>query len=133
VRSVEEASLQQEHTIDAAPRAEESRGHLLLELSNAVVRIHKEYYGKGPTKARSHLSQDMLVVALEGGYTHSEQTLLAAGHGREVVQSRLAMKETTEPILRDAVESLLQRRVRSYMSADDPHADAQVEIFLLDE
>ena len=82
----------------------------MLELSNAVVRIHKEYYGKGPTKARSHLSQDMLVVVLEGGYTHAEQTLLAAGHSKEVVQSRFAMQKTAEPDLRQAVEEILQRR-----------------------
>jgi len=115
------------------PRTEESRGQQLLELSNAVVRVHKEYYGKGPTKARSHLSQDMLVVVLEGGYTHSEHTLLGSGHGREVAQSRIAMQETTEPALRQAVESILERRVRSFMSANDPNADAQVEIFLLDD
>jgi uncharacterized protein YbcI len=116
-----------------APRTEESRGQLLLELSNAIVRIHKEFYGKGPTKARSHLSQDLLVVVLEGGYTHSEQTLLAAGHAREVTQARLAMQETAEGVLREAVEAILRRPVRSFMSANDPHADAQVEVFLLEE
>ncbi|MGZ4201084.1 MAG: DUF2294 domain-containing protein [Thermoleophilaceae bacterium] len=119
-------------TPEAGPRLEESRGQLLLELSNAVVRIHKEYHGKGPTKARSHLTQDMLVVVLEGGYTHSEQTLLAAGHAKEVMQSRQAMQATTEPALRAAVEEILKRPVRSFMSANDPTADVQVEIFLLE-
>lgn len=119
-------------TPEAVPRFEESRGQLMLELSNAVVRIHKEYHGKGPTKARSHLSQDMLVVVLEGGYTHSEQMLLAAGHAKEVMQSRLAMQATTEPALRRAVEEILKRPVRSFMSAHDPTADVQVEVFLLE-
>ena len=87
-------------TPEAVPRFEESRGRLLLELSNAVVRIHKEYYGKGPTKARSHLSQDMLVVVvLEGGYTHAEQTLLARGplQGGRAVAVRNAENRRARP------------------------------------
>ena len=92
----------------------------MLELSNAVVRIHRSTAARGRAKARSHLSQDMLVVVLEGGYTHSEQMLLAAGHAKEVMQSRLAMQATTEPALRRAVEEILKRPVRSFMSAHDP-------------
>jgi uncharacterized protein YbcI len=105
---------------------------LLLGISNAVVRVHKQYYGKGPTKARSHLSHDLLTVVLEGGLTRSEQTLLEHGHSAEVVQSRAAMQQSVEQELREAVEGVLGRRVRSFMSANDPRADLQVEIFVLD-
>jgi len=66
--------------VDERSTTRDERGQVLLDLSNAVVRIHKQYYGKGPTKARSHLTHDLLTVILEGGYTRSEQTLLEHGH-----------------------------------------------------
>src|SRR4051812_14420647 len=108
------------------------RGSLLVELSNAVVRVHKQFYGKGPTKARSHLSHDLLTVVLEGGYTRSEQTLHDHGYDEQVVQSRLAMQASVEDELRAAVEGILHRSVRSFMSANDPSHEMQAEIFVLD-
>src|SRR4051812_18433264 len=103
-----------------------------LELSNAVVRIHKEFYGKGPTKARSHFSGDLVTVLLEGGYTRSEETLMGHGHTDEVVRARLAMQESVEFEFRTAVEQILGRRVRSFMSANDPAGGFQAEIFVLE-
>src|SRR3954467_12042202 len=108
-------------TTSEVERAEEGRsttgrGSVLVELSNAVVRIHKQFYGKGPTKARSHLSQDLLTVVLEGGYTRSEHTLREHGYDQEVLQSRLAMQASVENELRAAVEGVLGRPVRSFMS-----------------
>src|SRR4051812_14301449 len=114
--------------VATAPRRDE-RGRVLLELSNAVVRVHKEYYGKGPTKARSHLTADLLTVILEGGFTRSEQTLLAHGHDAEVIQSRAALQDSVEHELRTAVEQILGRRVRSFMSANDPAEGLQAEVF----
>ncbi len=107
------------------------RGQVLADISNAVVRIHKRFYGKGPVKARAHLSQDLLTVVLEGGFTRGEQTLHDHGHSQEVVRSRLAMQESIESDYRAAVESILHRSVRSFMSANDPSNDMQAEIFVL--
>ena len=109
------------------------RGSVLLELSNAIVRIHKQAHGKGPTKARSHLSGDLLAVVLEGGYTRGEMTLHESGHVREVLQARLAMRALTEAEMRAVVERILGRTVRSFMSANDPSNELQVEIFVLDQ
>jgi uncharacterized protein YbcI len=107
------------------------RGQVLADISNAVVRIHKRFYGKGPVKARAHLSQDLLTVVLEGGFTRGEQTLHNHGHSQEVVRSRLAMQESIESDYCAAVESILYRSVRSFMSANDPSNDVQAEIFVL--
>src|SRR3954470_20302570 len=104
--------------VATAPSRDE-RGRTLLELSNAVVRVHKEFYGKGPTKARSHLSHDLLTVVLEGGFTRSEEPLLAHGHESEVLQARAAMQESVREQLTSEVERILGRRVRSFMSAND--------------
>jgi uncharacterized protein YbcI len=107
------------------------RGQLLSDVSNAIVRIHKRFYGKGPVKARAFLSQDLLTVILEGGFTRGEQTLQDRGHADEVVRTRLAMQSSVEAEFRTAVESLLYRSVRSFMSANDPENDMQAEVFVL--
>jgi uncharacterized protein YbcI len=120
----------------AGPRAEQrepptDRGQMLLDISNAVVGIHKQFYGKGPTKARSHLSHDLLTVVLEGGFTRAEQKLHEGGHDAEVAQSRAAMQQVAAPEMLAAVESVLGRRVRSFMSASDPVHGFASEIFVL--
>jgi uncharacterized protein YbcI len=110
----------------------EQRGQLLLDISNAVVKVHKDFHGKGPTKARSHLSQNLITVLLEGGFTRSEETLHAHGHHREVAESRQAMRKAIEPELCRVVETITGRSVRSYMSANDPAMGLQVDVFVLD-
>ncbi|HEX4466654.1 MAG TPA: Na-translocating system protein MpsC family protein [Solirubrobacteraceae bacterium] len=104
----------------------------MAEISNAVVRIHKHAYGKGPVKARAHLTRDLLTVVLEGGFTRAEQTLHRHGHSQQVVDSRITIERAIENELRAAVETILYRAVRSLMSAVDPANDLQVEVFLLE-
>jgi uncharacterized protein YbcI len=107
------------------------RGQMLADVSNAIVRIHKQFYGKGPVRARAHISEDVVTVILEGGFTRSEQTLNDHGHEREVLSSRLAMQSAVESEFRTAVEKIMYRSVRSFMSANDPANDLQAEIFVL--
>jgi uncharacterized protein YbcI len=95
------------------------------------VKVHKDFHGKGPTKARSHVSQNLITVVLEGGFTRSEETLCAHGHNREVAESREAMRQAMEPALCRVVERITGRSVRSYMSANDPAMGVQVEVFVL--
>jgi uncharacterized protein YbcI len=119
----------------AAPAEEftpTDRGQQLLELANAVVRVHKQLSGKGPTKARAYVQQDLVVVVLEGGFTRGEQTLQAAGHHRELMHARLAIQHAGEAQLRNVVETILGRRVLSFMSANDPKEGYQAELFVLE-
>jgi uncharacterized protein YbcI len=107
------------------------RGRLVADISNAVVRLHKHFYGKGPYKARSYLHGNLLAVVLTGGFTRGEQTLSEHGKAQEVINSRLAMQQSVEVEFRAQIEPLLRRSVRSCMSAVDPVNDVQVDIFLL--
>src|ERR1700742_2376163 len=109
-----------------------SNSQVLSDLANTVVRIHKQFYGKGPTKARAHLSQDLLTVVLEGGYTKGEQSLHDHGHGKEVIRSRMAMQDAVKDEFRAMIETILHRSVRSFMSANDPANEMQAEIFVLE-
>lgn len=108
------------------------RTEALARVCKAVVHIHKRFYGKGPTKARAHLSEDLLTVVLEGGFTRGEETLRRSGHEDDVLRSRLAMKRSVEGISCDAIEDAVGRSVRSFMSACDPAGGIQVEVFVLE-
>lgn len=109
-----------------------SSGNLLLEISNELVRVHKERYGRGPTKARTYISDDLVVVVLQGGYSRAENTLVETGRADAVTQTRLAIQETIEEETRATIERLTGRKVRSYMSGNDPKRELQAEVFLLD-
>jgi uncharacterized protein YbcI len=108
------------------------RTEALARVCKAVVHIHKRFYGKGPTKARAHLSEDLLTVVLEGGFTRGEETLRRSGHESEVLRSRLAMNQSIDGVFCEAIEDALGRSVRSFMSACDPAGGVQVEVFVLE-
>jgi uncharacterized protein YbcI len=118
-------------TTEKRDRTSADRGQVLLDIANTIVRLHKQFYGKGPTKARAHLSQELVTVVLEGGFTRSEHTLAERGHEREVLELRSAMQRSVETEFRSAIEEVTGRSVRSFMSANDPEHDIQVEVFVL--
>ncbi len=107
-------------------------GAILSEISRTLVAIFKRNYGKGPVRARSFLQKDVLTVILEGGYTTIEHKLEEHGHTDEVIATRLAMQKAVEDEMRTAIETILNRSVRSFMSANDPANDLQAEVFVLD-
>ena len=113
------------------PLTTSGRGEVLTALATAIVRLHKEYYGKGPTRARAHSSENTVVVVLEGGFTRSEETLLEHGHVHRVAETRAALQRSVGNRMRLAVEQILGRRVRSVMSANDVEQRLQIEVFLL--
>jgi uncharacterized protein YbcI len=117
---------------DQEERRQETARTILLELSNAVVGLHKQFYGRGPTKARSTLSRDLLVVVLEGGFSQAEQTLAESGRHTTVEDSRHAMQEVIKDQWIEAVERLLDRKVRSFISGTDAINQIQVETFVLE-
>ena len=109
-----------------------ARGQLSAEISSAVVRLFSKHTGRGPTKARTTLDADLVVVLLQNNMTKGEKSLVHAGKGAEVLQIRRTFQETMRPELVEAVERLTKRSVVSFMSANDIDPDAAAEIFLLD-
>lgn len=56
------------------------QGHeLLARISSAIVSAQKEYWGKGPERAKSYLLDDFLLIVMRGGLTRAEQTMLDIG------------------------------------------------------
>jgi uncharacterized protein YbcI len=106
-------------------------GPLAAEISNCVVRLVREHFGKGPTQAKTLVHDEVVVTVLKGGFTHAEQTLYRAGKGDVVEEGRRAMQDVFEREMKAAVEQLTGRRVEAFLSANHHEPDVSVEIFVL--
>jgi uncharacterized protein YbcI len=111
----------------------ESRGGMLLQVSNAMVRVYKEQFGRGPTTARSYWSgPDMLTSVLEDTLTPPERNLVAMNEHERLRDSRIffqyaALREFCEPI-----EEITGRRIRAFVSGIDTHVGGlSIETFVL--
>ncbi|MEA2320877.1 MAG: hypothetical protein QOD81_727 [Solirubrobacteraceae bacterium] len=115
-----------------APAGDPATGELRAKLANAMVGMKKEYYGRGPTAAKAWLLDDYVFVAMEGGLTRSEETLLAAGKADLVRNYRLAFQEAMAATTIGAVEEIIGRRVATYHSQIVFDPARAFEIFVLE-
>ena len=123
-----------EELIDSAggQMPHESTGSLRTALANAMVGMKKQFYGRGPTAAKAWILDDYVFVAMEGGLTRNEETLLSVGEERLIRQFRLRFQEAMSEPTTDAVEQLTGRKVIAYNSQIVFHPDHSFEIFVLD-
>jgi uncharacterized protein YbcI len=108
------------------------RGELLKQISNAMVGIKKNLYGKGPVKAKTFINDNFVFVVLEGGLTQNEITLLDAGEAKMVRAYRLRFQEVVSEQATGSVEELTGRKVVGYHSQIVFDPDRAFEIFVLD-
>jgi uncharacterized protein YbcI len=105
----------------------------LLQISNAMVRLYKEAFGRGPTKARAQFAgPDLLVVVLEDSMTVVERNLAALDEHDRLRESRLFFQTALESKFRAVVEDTLGRRTIAFISGIDPRHDVSVELFTLE-
>ncbi|MEA2418026.1 MAG: hypothetical protein QOE60_232 [Thermoleophilaceae bacterium] len=113
---------------------EARQGELLAEITNGIVRLFAEYYGRGPTRAKSYLLDGAyLVTVLRDTMTTVERTLADGGHGEQVRAVRLVFQEAMAESFVGVVESALGRRVAGYHSQLLVDADIGFELFVLEE
>ena len=112
--------------------SEGGRGQLRKDISNAMVGLKKQLYGKGPTKAKTYINDNIVFCVLEGGLTRNEETLLEAGEHRLVRQYRLRFQEVVGETSTGAVERLTGCKVLTYHSQIVFDPDRAFEIFVLD-
>jgi uncharacterized protein YbcI len=105
---------------------------LLLQISNAMVRMQKEFFGKGPTKAKSYMFDDLLRVVMREGLTTAEKTMLEFGHPNQVRQFRQLFQDEMTEKLTSMVERLTGRRVVNYQSQVLFDPDMSLEMFVFD-
>jgi uncharacterized protein YbcI len=112
----------------ATPEA--SEGNRLQAVSNAMVRLHKEQFGRGPTNARSHFAgPDTLVCTLEDSLLPAERTMVDMGEHQRVRESRMFLQVATQEQFVSVVEDITGRKVRAFASAIDPAPAVVFEVF----
>ncbi len=104
---------------------------MLTTVSEGIVALLKDYYGKGPTRAKTYYQDDLVVCLLRGGFTRVEETLREAGRGHEVIQQRMAFQDIMRDRFAEVIESATGRRVIGFMSGNQQQPDMLCEVFVL--
>ena len=114
------------------PNAEEARTGILMEVSNAMVRLYKEQFGRGPTRARSYwVGADAMACFLEGTLTPAERNLVRLGQHQRLRDMRTYFQYAAIPEFCEPVERITGRKVRSFQSSIDTKVDGlAVETFV---
>ncbi len=109
-----------------------SLGAMRATISNEIVRLQAEYYGKGPTKAKTYISEDLVVVVLEESFTRAERTLVERGEREAIEHIRRRFQQQMAAEFTRVVEEATGRKVRVFLSETDIDHDVSVETFLLE-
>jgi uncharacterized protein YbcI len=108
-----------------------NHGEVLTAISDGLVALLKEFYGRGPTRAKSYFDDDLVVCVLRGGFSRVEQTLLDGGRGAAVIQQRMEFQEVMRDRFTGVIERATGRRVIGFMSGNQQHPDMMCEVFIL--
>lgn len=115
------------------PTDAERHGFQTAELSNAMVRLYKELFGRGPTKSSAAFAgHDVLVCTLENSLTQAEQSLVDLGEHQRLRDVRMFFQHASEAEFVRTVEEITGRRVRAFVSGIDTGQDVSSEIFYLE-
>jgi uncharacterized protein YbcI len=117
---------------DGLGTEEERTGLLMVELSNGMVRLYKDLFGRGPTKARTNYAgPDIIIATLENSLTRPERNMAAAGDHERLRELRSYFQYQAEPEFRAVVERVTGRSVRAFVSGMDTRQDVASEVFYL--
>jgi uncharacterized protein YbcI len=114
--------------IQTKPR---THGDVLTAISDGMVALLKEFYGRGPTRTKSYFEDDLVVCVLRGGFTRVEQTLLEGGRSAAVIQQRIEFQELMRDRFEAVIEHATGRQVIGFMSGNQQHPDMMCEVFIL--
>ena len=82
----------------------DATGDVRTAISDGLVALLKEYYGRGPERTKTYVSDDLVVCLLRGGFTRVEQTLFEGGHGEDVIRQRMVFQD----VMRDRFEAVVE-------------------------
>ena len=114
-----------------ATDARRRHGEELTAISDGLVALLKEFYGRGPTQAKSYYQDDLVVCILRGGYTQVEQTLRDGGRGPAVIEQRMQFQELMRERFETVIEKATGREVIGFMSGNQQEPDLMCEVFVL--
>jgi len=113
---------------DRAPRA----GDLRQAISDAIVRVTADFIGRGPTRAKTYINGEIVFCVMEDTLTRGERSLVGDGDGESVREMRRRFQDAMRRHVCEAVESLTERRVVSFLSDNDVVTETAIEVFVLD-
>jgi uncharacterized protein YbcI len=108
-----------------------SLGEMRATISKEIVRLQAEYYGKGPTRAKTYIVEDLVVVVLEESFTRAEKTLAERGEKDAIEHIRRRFQQQMADAFTSVVEQATGRKVRVFLSETNVDQDVSVETFLL--
>lgn len=108
-----------------------SNGAVRTAISDGLVALLKDFYGVGPTQAKTYYTDDLVVCLLRGGFTRVEQTLLEGGRTQAVIEQRMAFQEVMRPRFKQVVEDATGQEVVGFMSGNQQDPDMICEVFVL--
>jgi uncharacterized protein YbcI len=107
-------------------------GAINAAISEAIVRLMAQRTGRGPTKARTSIDRDLIVVVLQNTLTSGERFLAESDRAEQVLDTRRAYQEAMRSDCVAAVEALTDRTVTAFMSANHIDPDLAAEVFILE-
>ena len=107
-------------------------GTVRSELATAMVQLNREFYGRGPTRARVNIADDAVVVVLEDALTTVERALLAEGEIRMIGQIRERTGLIKKEPFVSAVEEIMGRRVRAFVTGFNQDPPIVIDTFILE-
>jgi len=118
--------------VSSDSQASRRDGETRTAISDGMVALLKEYYGVGPSQAKTYYYYDDLVVCLlRGGFTRVEQTLLEGGRTTAVIQQRMEFQEVMRDRFVAVIEKATGRDVVGFMSGNQQDPDMICEVFVL--
>jgi uncharacterized protein YbcI len=112
-------------------RDRSSLGEMRATIANEIVRLQAEYYGKGPTRAKTYIVEDLVVVVLEESFTRAEKTLAQRGEREAIEHIRRRFQQQMADEFTSVVEQATGRKIRVFLSETNIDQDVSVETFLL--
>ena len=108
-------------------------GQLLAAISNSIVSLLREKYGRGPMKAKTYALDDIIVVVMRGsGFTPLEQTIMDSGEPDRVIAMREDFQRVMAERYKQTIEELTGRKVLAFLSQAHVEPDITMEIFFVD-
>jgi uncharacterized protein YbcI len=108
-----------------------THGDVLTAISEGIVALLKEFYGRGPTRTKAYFEDDLVVCLLRGGFSRVERTLLEGGRGGSVIRQRMEFQELMRERFEGVIEGATGRRVIGFMSGNQQDPDIMCEVFIL--
>jgi uncharacterized protein YbcI len=104
-----------------------------MQISNEMVRLYKDQFGRGPTKARTNWAgPDIILTVLEDTLTPAERNLVRLGEHQRLRDLRMFFQYASVSEFCEPVERLTGRKVRAFHSSIDTEVDGMsVEVFVL--